>query len=333
MLNPLGLTLTSASLSQLMPMHVAICPLGRITSMGPTLAKLIDRPVPLGQEFLGLFSVRRPTGVQHYSDLQNKVGGRLQLVLNDRHESFRAIAVNCVEGGMVINLSFGIHLIEAVRRNALTDADFAPTDLAMEMLYLVEVKTAVMQELRNLNMRLQDEKSAAEEQALTDTLTGLRNRRALELRMPSLLAQGSDFALMHLDLDYFKQVNDTLGHAAGDHVLRQVALALNIETRSSDLVARVGGDEFVVLMPGLSRPERLSVIASRIIQRISQPIAFEGHSCKVSASIGMTISTSYAIPDSETMLADADAALYASKHAGRAQAQLHRPGATDRCRA
>jgi diguanylate cyclase (GGDEF)-like protein len=323
------LALGTQSLSDLMPMHVALCAQGRITSLGRTLAKLIDGPDPVGQPFDQVFVIRRPAAISRTQDLHARAGQRLQIGLIGRPNLFRGVAATTVEGGLVLNLSFGIHLIEAVRTNALTDADFAPTDLAMEMLYLVEVKTAVMVELRRLNRRLQTEKGLAEEQALTDTLTGLRNLRALKMRMPQLLAQGVDFGLMHVDLDYFKQVNDTLGHAAGDHVLCQVAKALTIETRISDLVARVGGDEFVVLLPDISQPAKLAKIAERIIHRVSKPIEFEGKICRVSASIGLTLSASYRDPDGEVMLADADVALYASKHAGRARAQFH-PGPSDR---
>jgi GGDEF domain-containing protein len=138
---------------------------------------------------------------------------------------------------------------EAVRRYGLTVADFAATDLTIEMLYLVEAKSAVMEELRHLNLRLHGAKAAAEEQALSDTLTGLCNRRALDLGLGALVQQGQTFGLMHLDLDYFKQVNDTHGHAAGDAVLRQVALVLREETRASDLVARVGGTSLCWCFP------------------------------------------------------------------------------------
>lgn len=317
--------LSKAALSQLMPMHVALDAKGRIRSVGPTLAKLIEGPVPLTVPFLKVFEVRRPAGIGAIEELRARTGVRMHLNLRGKGDGFRGLAVPSGDGGILLNLSFGIRLIDAVRQHALTDADFAATDMAMEMLYLVEVKQAVMTELRRLNLSLQGAKATAEEQALTDTLTGLRNRRALEMVLPGLIAQGVDFGLMHIDLDYFKQVNDTLGHAAGDEVLRQVAKALALETRATDTLARVGGDEFVVLLPGLSDAARLKQIAGRIIDRLTQPIDFEGIPCQISASIGLTISTLYAIPDGERMLGDADAALYASKRAGRAQAQFYQP--------
>jgi diguanylate cyclase (GGDEF)-like protein len=225
----------------------------------------------------------------------------------------------------MINLSFGIGVTEAVRRHGLTEVDFAPTDLTVEMLYLAEAKSAVVGELRDLNLRLQGAKIAAEEQALTDTLTGLRNRRALDIALGELTRHGHAFGLMHIDLDFFKQVNDTLGHAAGDHVLRVVARILTAQTRSSDTVARVGGDEFVVILPEMSDTARLGQVARRIIENLTQPIYFEGQSCRISASIGVTVSTFYPSPQADRMLSDADDALYASKRAGRGRAQFFTP--------
>ena len=318
-----GAALNQAALSRMMPMHVGLDAVGKITTMGPTLAKLIEGPLPLGVGLLKVFAVRRPAGISSMDDLRARAGSTLHVDLRGKGDTFRGLAMPTGDGGMLLNLSFGIRLIEAVRHHALTDADFAATDMAVEMLYLVEVKQAVMTELRRLNLSLLGAKATAEEQALTDTLTGLRNRRALEVSLPALIGQGVAFGLMHIDLDYFKQVNDTLGHAAGDEVLREVAKALVVETRASDMVARVGGDEFVVLLPGLSDPARLNQIARRIIDRLMQPIDFEGTDCQISASIGLTISTLYDPPEAERMLSDADAALYASKRAGRAQAQFY----------
>lgn len=320
-----GASLSKAALSRLMPMHVGLDAAGLITSVGPTLAKLIEGPIPFKVPFLKVFEVRRPAGITSMEALRVRAGARLHLNLRGKGDAFRGLAVPSSGGGILLNLSFGIRLIDAVRQHALTDADFAATDMAVEMLYLVEVKQAVMTELRRLNLSLLGAKTTAEEQALTDTLTGLRNRRALEVSLPALIGQGLAFGLMHIDLDYFKQVNDTLGHAAGDVVLREVAKALVEETRASDMVARVGGDEFVVLLPGLSDAARLKQIARRMIDRLTQPIDFEGVPCRISASIGLTISTLYDQPDGERMLSDADAALYASKRAGRAQARFHQP--------
>jgi diguanylate cyclase (GGDEF)-like protein len=224
------------------------------------------------------------------------------------------------EGALLLNLSLGSSVTDAVRDHGLTDSDFAPTDLAMELLYVVEAKTAVMKELRALNHRLEGAKTAAEEQALTDTLTGLRNRRALDLAMAQVIVRNTPFGLMHMDLDYFKSVNDTLGHAAGDAVLREVGRILRAQTRDADTIARIGGDEFVILLPGLVDATVLRTIAERIIAQLDHPILHEGRACRVSASIGMTVSTTYSQVHPDRMMADADEALYEAKRAGRGRA-------------
>lgn len=322
------ISLDLAAIDQLMPMHLCLSATGMVVSVGSTLAKLFPETTLLSLNFFELFEIRRPGGLSDMNALTKRAGTRLYLSpLGCQQPTMRGVALPRARGnGLLLNLSFGIGVIDAVRHHSLTDADFAPTDLTVELMYLVEAKSAVMDELRSLNLRLQGAKVAAEEQALTDTLTGLRNRRALDLDLALLARQAAPFCLMHIDLDYFKAVNDTLGHAAGDHVLRQVAQVLCAETRVGDTVARVGGDEFVLVMPGLVNVTMLQQIAQRIIARLMIPMEFEDKSCRIGASIGMTLSTLYSAPNPEQMISDADQALYASKRAGRAQATLFTSG-------
>lgn len=316
--------IAARALGRAMPMHLCLDADGIIIGAGPTLAKISPRSL-LGQTFLTAFELRRPGAIASMTELARHHGQRLHLALRAAPETgLRGLALPLDGGGTLVNLSFGINLPAAVRQHRLNDSDFAPTEHAIELLSLIEVMNLVLAELRDLNHRLQGAKSRAEEEAQTDTLTGLRNRRALDARLRGLIESGEAFGLMHIDLDYFKQVNDSLGHAAGDHVLKEVAQILSGTTRKFDVVARIGGDEFVVLLPGLVNMPLLDSVAQRIIQRLSQPILFEGRACRISASIGTTVSTHYAAPDPETLLADADRALYASKHAGRGRATLHR---------
>ena len=315
------ITLDPTALALLMPMHLALDRAGNVTSCGPTLEKTVGTPAP-GRRFLDLFEPRRPSGIRDTADLRNHAGQRLHLHPRNRPETgLRGIAVPLPAGGVLLNLSFGIGLVEAVRDHGLTDADFAATDLAVELLYVVEAKSAVAQELRALNLRLQGAKSAAEHQALTDMLTGLHNRRAFESVLEKAVAAQRTFGLIHLDLDFFKTVNDTLGHAAGDHVLRRVAQVLAEETRADDTVARLGGDEFAIHLPGLTDPRKLRAIATRIIDRLAEPILYRGQPCHVAASIGLALSSGSAAT-AAGLLEAADQALYAAKRAGRGCCRL-----------
>jgi diguanylate cyclase (GGDEF)-like protein len=323
-------SLDLAGLARLMPMFLWILPSGLIGAVGPTLRKLLHDD-PVGARFFDLFAIRRPGAVAGMDDLLRLSGGRLHLQLRPPPGTgLRGIAVPLAPGqGALVNLSFGIEVADAVRVHDLTDSDFAPTDLTVEMLYLAEAKSAVMQELHDLNRRLQQAKTAAEEQALTDTLTGLANRRAMDQTVDRLIASATPFGLMHVDLDFFKQVNDTFGHAAGDAVLQVVARVLRDETRVGDLVARVGGDEFVLILPGIAQTDPLGPVAQRIIARLSEPIEYRGQSCRISASIGMTVSTLYARPRPDRLISDADRALYVSKSLGRARATACSPDSDD----
>lgn len=302
----------------LCPMHAVLERTGHIRQAGPTLHKLSASRLE-GARFLDIFEVYRPRAVGNMEQLLQTAGRKLHIRLRDGiRTQLKGVLVPDGQGGAVINLSFGIGVVDAVRDYALTNTDFAPTDLAVEMLYLVEAKSAAMESSRALNTRLQGAMVAAEERAFTDTLTGLRNRRALDAVLDRLRRTGDSFALMHLDLDYFKQVNDTLGHAAGDQVLRHVARVMGEITRKDDTAARVGGDEFVIVFGGLTNPTRLAEVASRLIRRIEEPIFHEGRECKVSASVGIAIAEAPSENPAE-LLEQADVALYVSKRAGRAQ--------------
>lgn len=310
----------AAILERLCPMFVLLDANGHILRVGPTLQKLRpDHPMK-EQRFLELFELTRPRTISTFKGLLAASGAKLHLQLRGSPDtSLKGNIVPLPDGrGAIVNLSFGISVLDAVRDYALNSADFSATDLTIELLYLVEAKSAAMEASRSLNLRLQGAMIAAEEQAFTDTLTGLKNRRAMDHVLSRLIAQGKNFALMNLDLDYFKSVNDTLGHAAGDHVLQQAARIMVEETRDEDTVVRTGGDEFVLIFSDIQDQDTVDRIATRLIERLEEPIPFESQTCRISASAGTVFWTPSGHPKPAQLLQDADLALYAAKHAGRA---------------
>ena len=321
--------LDRAALDVAMPMHLLSDGAGRIVSVGPTLGKLLDGGADaiLGRPLLDAIRLRRPADVATPEDLLSHAGAKLRVEM-PLAEPVRLVGVAVPAGsGILMKLSPGIGVVDAVARHRLTISDFAPTDLAVELLYLVEAIDAAMSEARTLNSRLEDARIRAQEAAFTDALTGLRNRRALDHLLGRLIATGTPFALMNVDLDRFKAVNDTHGHAAGDHVLAAAAEQMTHAARRDDVVARTGGDEFVLILRGAVAPERLMRIAGDLIGAIERPVTVPaeagGATCEISASIGIALSSSYDRPDADGMARDADAALYESKRAGRGRARIH----------
>ena len=158
-----------------------------------------------------------------------------------------------------------------------------------------------------------------EVQARVDSLTGLANRRQfderLELAITRSRRQGQGLALMYMDIDHFKQVNDGFGHAVGDEVLRIFGQRLRMCVRAGDLVARLGGDEFVVLVEDLPSSAPAEVIARKLIATMGEVIALEGAILHVTTSIGIVFAPKPSSP--EALMSIADAALYKAKKAGR----------------
>ncbi|MDL2284543.1 EAL domain-containing protein, partial [Oxalobacter sp. OttesenSCG-928-P03] len=167
------------------------------------------------------------------------------------------------------------------------------------------------------------EKKRSEEliwqQANFDPVTGLANRRmfteVLQLEIRRAARAGLSLALMFLDLDKFKYVNDTLGHAVGDLLLMQVADRLKLCVRETDTVARLGGDEFTVILGGIVDFTSVKRVAKNILAEIAEPFLLDGNSVHVSSSIGITFFPGDA-GDVETLLKNADQAMYAAKHDG-----------------
>ena len=153
-----------------------------------------------------------------------------------------------------------------------------------------------------------------------DALTGLVNRTLLGEEIERALRwarRGEDFAVLSLDLDRFKQVNDTLGHSAGDALLRAVARRLRDTVREVDTVARFGGDEFAVVQTGVAQPMNAEVLAARLMEVLALPYSVDGHQTIIGISIGIALSGSDAGSNTaDLLLQHADLALYRAKQAG-----------------
>lgn len=160
--------------------------------------------------------------------------------------------------------------------------------------------------------------------AFHDGLTGLANRVKLEERLEQALRRtGTALAVLFLDVDNFKMVNDSLGHSAGDEVLGEIAHRLSSCVRAGDTVARMGGDEFAVLLVGLDSSLRAPRIAERILRELAIPLELDQRAITLSASIGIACGGS--VQSAQEILRDSDLALYAAKRAGKGQAQMYRP--------
>lgn len=181
---------------------------------------------------------------------------------------------------------------------------------------------------------LTERKNAEEKiryQAYHDALTDLPNRTLLKDRLSVAVAhaerRGRQVAVLFLDLDRFKLINDTLGHTIGDHLLQGMGERLKNCVRGEDSVARVGGDEFAILLMDLSRPSDATVVAQKILDVVAQPMTVDGHELYVTTSIGIAMSPADGV-DAETLLKNADNALYRAKDAGKNSYQLCTPSMT-----
>lgn len=204
------------------------------------------------------------------------------------------------------------HLAEVARR--------VIRDKKLDMRAQADVENEMTSALNRLLLELQQDRTRLEVLAFQDDLTGVANRRLFLERLNQALRNcrrhQSQMALVYLDLDHFKQINDNLGHQAGDELLKATATRLAGSVREVDTVARLGGDEFTLILMDVQSQEGLNSQLSRLRKTLKEPVVFSsGESCTPSASIGAAISDG--TENAENLMKRADASLYEVKQTGR----------------
>jgi diguanylate cyclase (GGDEF)-like protein len=209
-----------------------------------------------------------------------------------------------------------------------TRPDLTKLYIVLALLVAVSLLAAYIHRINRRLARALAESRAAEDRvrhlAQHDALTDLPNRALFADRLGQALAgakrDGQPCAVMFIDLDNFKPINDNLGHAMGDRLLRQVAVRLRAGLRESDTVARIGGDEFVVLLRHAGEPDALAV-ADKLRDALAHPFEIESHTIAIAASIGVALYPDHGQDDIE-LLKQADEAMYAAKRQGRNRVQM-----------
>ncbi len=235
--------------------------------------------------------------------------------------------------GMILMVSlylfmlFSKRIIKPVLELSHVMTEMAHGNIDIEYSYSATARTELGDMARSLKIYKENEgkRRIAEEEirrlAMTDPLTGLANRNRLESRYHELVShakrEGRLIAVLALDLDMFKPVNDEYGHAAGDAVLKGVARNLLLAFRDTDLVARVGGDEFVVILYGPENIETIKDVAQRVIKLLSAPVLVNEDLIMIGASIGIAILKPDATDPMDVVMKHADYALYQAKESGR----------------
>jgi diguanylate cyclase (GGDEF)-like protein len=188
----------------------------------------------------------------------------------------------------------------------------------------LKVRNSELEESREL---LRQSEARYRELALHDTLTGLPNRTFFNANLEHILTKAKNnrkyVALLFMDLDLFKSVNDIFGHKAGDVVLIQAAKRLSACIRMNDIVARLGGDEFAILLTEIESYSDAEFVATRVISTIAQPFHYEGESCSLGVSIGISL---YPVDteDNDKLLQFADKAMYHVKKDGKNNYQFYK---------
>lgn len=329
-----GFTQTSinrSALDVLFPMHVLLDRSGHIAHIGPTLKKIMQQDL-LQTEFFDAFEIKKPRSVRGLEGLKNASGRKL--TISGRRADGETVEFRCLtailgraDDELLIDFSFSADFVELVQRMDLNTSDFKPNDFSLDLLYTIETQRTLVEDSHKLTMALEYSKKEAEDAANIDVLTGISNRRALYRHLNTRLeetASEPSCALLHIDLDEFKSINDNFGHAAGDHVLKHAAAILKDLSKSSDFAARIGGDEFAMIVSNASSEAQIQKIANGIRSRILSPVEYEGHVFQVGVSIGVVRLDQHSDETPDQLFSCSDIALYEAKRTNQSVVILTR---------
>ena len=278
--------------------HIENTPLG-VVEFGPDLR--VKRWSPQAEGIFGW----------SFGEVRGKSTADFGLVHRDSQETVRALTAELAEGRARRNRMLARNNTKdgrAIWCEWYNSAFFDEHGRLASILALAEDVTARV-----------DAEEQLKQAAVHDALTGLPNRNSLASRLEHAILRvnrsGDRLALLFIDLDRFKKVNDTLGHAAGDEVLRQAAARIRACVREVDTVARLGGDEFVVLLETDVRPDTPGIIGERIRMAFGSPFEYKGAEVNCGASVGVSLYPDHA-RDPASLLESADEAMYRVKHSG-----------------
>ena len=245
------------------------------------------------------------------------IGQKLDLIVPERFRSAHAAGVARISGGNASKLAGKTVELSAVR----CEGDEFPIEMGI-CVWQDQHGTQMGAVLRDITER-KERDLRLHRLASQDALTGLANRSQIELALAEAYANGP-VTLLLLDLDDFKGVNDSLGHAAGDALLQALSVRLQAALEEDALLGRMGGDEFIVVMPQIGDPLRVGGCAQAILSAVEAPICVLGHTIQVGLSIGAAIGPSQGC-DAEELIASADLALYRAKAEGGRRFRLYEP--------
>ncbi len=272
-----------------------------------------------GAGYVSIASTMHPGGVceLHRKNRYDLILLDLQMPAMDGFQVMEGLKAIETEGYLpvLVLTAQPAHKLRALQGGA-KDFVSKPFDLAE-----VLMRVHNMLEVRLLHEAARNHGKMLESLALNDPLTGLANRRLLADRMSMAIVHArrnkSAMAVVYLDLDGFKQINDTLGHGAGDVLLKMVAGRLVATVREEDTVARLGGDEFIIALWHISGTDYAATVALKVIKAVShKPYDIEGHTVSITTSAGVGIYPVHG-EDADTLMKSADLALYEAKRAGK----------------
>ena len=291
---------------------------GHVSNDNPHYRSVV-RPVTRHGELVGSLLLK--------SDLQNLEQRRRRLLLVAGLLLLLALAIGGIAGSLLQRtIAKPIFDLVAAMQHVTARQDFStrvPISGCDEIVQLGVGFNTMLTELERRDAGKRNAEAKLQFQALNDPLTRLPNRRLFGDRLAQVLAvarrESRMVALLYIDLDGFKLVNDSLGHPVGDHLLVEVAARLQSRVRQSDTLARLGGDEFTVILSGLHAKEEAALVAKTLLDVLAAPFVIEGHQLTIGASIGISLFPENA-KDAAHLMQQADSAMYAAKRDGKNRA-------------